>query len=477
MEAVKDVKEENKEVKKQFKFPDTLIIVAVVVLLVAILSWIIPSGSYDYHEVNINGTLRNVAINGTYHTIPKSDVTPTGFLGYFAALYRGCVDAADIIFVILCCCGTFGIMVKTGAFHSGIGVLLKKLGNKGLIMVPILMVLFGLGGSIFGMASEFYGFYPLIIGLGIAMGYDAMFGFAVIACGEFIGFMGATMNPYTVGIAQTIAGLPLYSGTWYRAICFVVFQTIAIAYVIRYAKKIKKNPRLSVVYGEKSIHEFTGGALEEYEFELSDGLVLVDMVCTLVVLMLGLMKWGWGYPQLCGLFLIMSMVAAAIKKWNPNKWCAEFIDSAKTVVWGCILTGIAKSIVVVMNDAMIMDTVIYHLSNLLKSAPSGISAELMLFVQTFINFFIPSGSGQAVATMPIMSQLSDILGVSRQVAVLAFQFGDGLSNIFWPTADIVIICGLGGIKLEKWYKWFTPLFLMILAAQMVMLGIAVEIGY
>ncbi len=463
--------------KKKIVFPDTLIIVAIVVLIVAILSWVIPSGTYDYQEQDINGRIRNVAIDGTYHIIDKSEVTTTGFLGFFASLYRGCVSAADIIFVILCCCGTFGIMVKTGAFHSGIGVLLKKLGKKGLLLVPILMLIFGLGGSIFGMASEFYGFYPLIIGLGIAMGYDAMFGFAVIACGEFIGFMGATMNPYTVGIAQNIAGLELYSGTWYRAICFVVFQTIAIIYVLRYAKKIEKNPKLSVVYGEKSIHEFSEGDLEAYSFSKADALVILDIIVTLIILMLGLMKWGWDYPELCGLFLIMSMVAAAVKKWSPNKWCAEFIDSAKTVVWGCMLTGVAKAIVIVMNDAMIMDTVIFNLSNLLKSAPNSISAALMLIVQTFINFFIPSGSGQAVATMPIMAQLSDIIGVSRQTAVLAFQFGDGLSNIFWPTADIVIICGLGGIKLEKWYKWFTPLFFMILLAQIIMVEIAVMIGY
>lgn len=242
-------------------------------------------------------------------------------------------------------------------------------------------------------------------------------------------------------------------------------------------QKIEKNPKLSAVYDEKSIHEFSEGDLESYSFSKSDAVVILDMIITLVILMIGLMKWEWDYPQLCGLFLIMSMVAAGVKKWTPNKWCSEFIDSAKTVVWGCILTGVAKAIVVVMGDAMIMDTVIYNLSNLLKSAPRGISAGLMLIVQTFINFFIPSGSGQAVASMPIMSQLSDIIGVSRQTAVLAFQFGDGLSNIFWPTADIVIICGLGGIKLEKWYKWFTPLFLILLAAQLVMIEIAVFIGY
>ena len=142
------------------------------------------------------------------------------------------------------------------------------------------------------------------------------------------------MNPYTVGIAQNIAGLELYSGTWYRTVCFVVFQTIAIIYVLRYAKKIEKNPKLSVVYGEKSIHEFSEGDLESYSFSKSDALVIIDIIVTLVILMLGLMRWEWDYPQLCGLFLIMSMVAAGVKKWSPNRWCSEFIDSAKTVVWG-----------------------------------------------------------------------------------------------------------------------------------------------
>ena len=465
------------EKKKKIVMPDTLIIVAAVVLLMAILSWVIPSGSYDYHEVDVNGTIRNVAIDGTYHEIDKSEVTTTGILGFFGSLYRGCVSAADIIFVIFCCCGTFGILVKTGAFHAGIGTVLRKLGGKEILLVPIIMLIFGMGGSVFGMASEFYGFYPLIVGLGIALGYDAMFGFAIIAVGEFVGFMGATLNPYSVGVAQTISGVELYSGTAFRAVCFSVFMILSIIYVMRYGARIKKDPRLSVVYGEKSIHSFDRDELDQFQFTLKDGLVLLDVVIILAILMYGLMELGWGYPELCGLFLIMSMVAAGICKWSPNKWCAEFIDSAKTVVWGCILTGVAKGIMVVMTDAQILDTVIYSLSNLLKGAPEAISAQLMLIVQTLINFFIPSAKGQAAATMPIMSQLADIIGVSRQTAVLAFQFGDGLSNIFWPTADIVIICGLGGISLQKWYKWFTPLFLILLVAQMVMLGIAVAIGY
>lgn len=463
--------------KKKLAMPDTLIIVASVVLLVAILAWIIPSGTYDYQQMDINGRTRNVAIDGTYHIIDKSEVSTTGFLGFFSVLYRGCVEAADVIFMILCCCGTFGIVVKTGAFHAGIGTILKKLKGKEILLVPIIMMVFGLGGSVFGMASEFYGFYPLIVGLGVALAYDAMFGFAIIAVGEFVGFMGATLNPYSVGIAQTIAGVELYSGTWYRAICFLVFMAISIAYVMLYGRKIKKNPSASVVLGEKNIHAFDRAELDGYTFTKKDGLVLLDVLAVLVILMIGLIKWGWDFPELCGLFLLMSMIAAAISGWSPNKWCKEFVDSAKTALWGCLLTGVAKAITVVMQDAQIMDTVIYALSNLLKNAPHALSAQFMLVVQTVINFFIPSATGQASATMPIMAQLADIIGVSRQTAVLAFQFGDGLSNIFWPTADIVIICGLGGISLQKWYKWFTPLFLILFASQAVLLGIATAIGF
>ena len=249
--------------KRKLAMPDTLIIVASVVLLVAILSWIIPSGTYDYQEMNINGRIRNVAIDGTYHTIDKSEVTTTGFLGFFSVLYRGCVEAADVIFMILCCCGTFGVVVKTGAFHAGIGTILKKLKGKEILLVPIIMLIFGLGGSVFGMASEFYGFYPLIVGLGVALGYDAMFGFAIIAVGEFVGFMGATLNPYSVGIAQTISGVELYSGTGYRTICFVIFMVISIIYVMMYGRKIKKNPGASVVFGEKNIHAFDRDELNE----------------------------------------------------------------------------------------------------------------------------------------------------------------------------------------------------------------------
>lgn len=468
----------SEQVKKKFEFPNTWIIIAVMVAITAILSWVVPSGCYDYQKVDINGKMRSIAIDGTFHFIAKTaeDVKTTGFLATFGALYKGCVNAADIVFVMIFCSGTFGVMVKTGAFHAGIGSVLKKFGNKSLWIVPILMVLFGIGGSAFGMLSEFYGFYPLMVGLGIALGYDAMFGFAILALGEYIGFMAATLNPYTVAIAQSISGLPLYSATPFRVVCFVVFMAASAAYLIRYGIKYQKDPTISPVYGLESPHAFTSDALDEYKFDARTALVLLDLVVTLIILMIGLMNWKWDYPELCGLFVIMSIVAAAIMGWSPNKYCDVFTASAKAILWGAMLTGLAKGIMVVMKDAQIIDTIIYALTNLLKGAPTWISAQLMLFVQTLINFPVSSGSGQAAVTMPIMAPLADNLGISRQIACLAFQFGDGLSNLLWPTGGCVIICGIAGIPYEKWLKWFIPLCGILYLLQMVMLQIAIIIG-
>ena len=462
--------------KKKREFPNTWLIIAIMIAIVAILSWIVPSGTYDYESVDVNGTMRNVAIAGTYHTIDKAEAKPTGFLGVFSALYQGCVSAADIVFVVMCCVGTFGIMVKTGAFHAGIGAILKKVGNKAIIVVPVLVVVFGLGGSLFGMISEFYGFYPLIVGLGVAMGYDAMFGCAIVALGSLIGFMASTLNPYTVAIQQSIAGVPLYSGLGFRWVCFVVFMGISIVYLLLYGRRIAKDPSRSLMKDHKCIHSFKVDDLDQYKFGKRDALIMLDLVVCMVILMFGLIKNGWGYAQLCGLFLLMSMIAAAIMGWGPNKYINEFVDCVKGVVWGALLAGLAKGIMVVMTNAQIIDTIINALASLLDGAPKWISAQLMLVLQTLINFPVSSGSGQAVVTMPIMAPLGDVLGLTRQVTCLACQFGDGLSNALWPTCNIVIICGIADVPYEKWVKWFLPLFGILYVAQMIMLEIAVVIG-
>jgi uncharacterized ion transporter superfamily protein YfcC len=462
--------------KRKMVMPDTYIIVAFIVLVVAALTWVIPPGSYDYRELEINGRMKSIPVDGTFHYLDAAEARPTGFLAYFRSLYTGCVSAADIIFVIFVCAGTFGILVKTGAFHAGIGTVLRRVGDKDILLVPTLMAVFALGSSMFGMLSEFYGFIPLMVGLGIAMGYDAMYGFAIIVLGEYIGFMGATLNPYTVGVAQVIAGVPLYSGTGFRAVALTGFILASSAYVIVYGKRIRRDPQLSVVYGDESAHAFDRRDLEQYTMNARALLIMLDVLVTLGVLMYGMVRLGWGYGELSGLFLLMSMIAAGIAGWTPNRWVDEFIAGVKTILWGGMLTGVAKAIVIVMEDARIKDTIIFGLSNAMQDLPGLFSAQTMLVAQTILNFFIPSGSGQAAATMPIMAPLADMLGVSRQVACLAFQFGDGLSNLVWPTCGCVIVCALGGIPIQKWWRWFLPLAGILFVMQMILIAVAMLLG-
>lgn len=459
--------------KKSFKMPDTWIVVFIMVVIVAILSWIIPSGSYDYVTKEINGSMRNLAIEGSFHYLEGAESgTPTGLLGIFSALYTGCVEAGSTIFMILCCCSCFRIMVQTGAFHAGIGVVMQKLGKKVIALVVILMVVFALCGSMFGMLSELFGFYPLIVGLGIALGYDAMFGFAILALGEYIGFTAGTLNPYNVAISQGIAEVQIYSGMGYRWICFVVMVGISILYLLNYGRKVRNDPTKSLLYGRPCIHSFSDGDLSQYKMNTKYTLVLLDLAVTLAVLMVGLMKFNWGNAQLCGLFIMMSIIAAVICGWSGQKYVDEFVEGCRGMIWGALIAGLSRAILVVMNNALITDTVIHALADLLSYAPSWLSAQLMLLAQTIINLPISSATGQAAVTMPIMAPLSDALGVSRDVACLAFQFGDGLSNLLWPTSNIVIVCALGDIPYEKWLKWFIPLFFILLLAQCVLVGFA-----
>ena len=282
------------------------------VVIVAILSWIIPAGSFEYEQVEVNGTMRNLAIEASYHQIDKAETTPTGVLGVFSALYRGCVNAASTIFMVLTCCSTFRIMVQTGAFHAGIGTVMKKLGKKGIALIVIMMIIFGLCGSVFGMLSELFGFYPLIVGLGIALGYDAMLGFAVLALGEYIGFTAGTLNPYNVAISQGISQVAMYSNLSYRWFSFAVLMTVVIAYVLWYGARIKKDPSKSIMRGIPNMHALSENGINEYKMDKKSVLVPIDLGIVLVVLAIGLLKYGWGNSQLCGLFILMSVVAAVI---------------------------------------------------------------------------------------------------------------------------------------------------------------------
>ena len=449
--------------KKRFQLPHIFVILFVIIVICTILTWIIPAGSYDYVE-NADG--RSIAVAGTWHRV--DDVDPVGPFRMLGLIYEGMIDAADIGFLIFITYASTTFIIKSGAFDGLVVFLLRVFkGNSSVITIPIFLVALGIGSSTVGMCEEWYPFVPVFVTIYMGMGYDAMVGLGVVALAACCGFAGAFMNPFTVGVAQGVAELPYMSGALFRIASHIVFIIIASFYLMRYATKVKKDPKESVLYGTALAPVETDTMdIDHIEFGIRQKLVLVDLVLAVAAIVFGVFKYGWYLSEICG-----------IMKWNINKVGEMFAAGVTDAAVAATMVGLSRGIVMVLREGGIIDSVVYGLTIPLQHLPLWITAAAMLVFQTILNFFIPSGSGQAAVSMPIMAPLADLLGITRQTAVLAYQFGDGLSNSYWPTADIVIMAGLAGISLDKYYKVFTKCFLAIFLSQVVLVEIAVLIGY
>ena len=463
------------EKKKKFELPHVFIILFAIVLVCTILTWIIPAGAFDYVE-NADG--RMVAVAGTWHEV---DPSPVGPFRMFELLYEGMCNAADIAFLVFITYASVTFIIKSGAFDGAVAVLLKIFkGKSSLVTIPIFMALIGMGSSTIGMFEEWLPFIPVFAAVYVGMGYDALVGLAVIAFGAGIGYSGAMMNPFTVGVAQGIAEVTYMSGTGFRLICHAVMWVVAFLFIMRYASKVKDDPTKSYLYGtklEEAMKSESQIDLGELKFGWQQKLVLLDLVATIVLVIIGVIKWGWYFSQICAIFILMAIVAAIIMKWSINKIGTLYVEGFMEATTAAIMIGIARAIKLVLVEGGIIDTVVYGLSLPLSHLPAWLCGIAMLIMQTMLNFFIPSGSGQAAASMPIMAPMADLLGLSRDTAVLAYQFGDGLSNIIWPTAYAAVMAGLAGVPLDKYWKLAFKLFGILVAVQAVLMIIAVSIGF
>lgn len=465
--------------KKRFNFdkmPHTYAIISAVIIIACILTWVIPSGTFDYETVEINGVERSVPVEGSFHFIEKTSEHKVGLMGFLTSFQDGIIYNSDLMALIFIVSGAFYVIVKTGAFHALIASTLRKFNGQDKILLAICFCIFAAGGTLFGMLNEFNGFYPLFVGLAIALGYDAVFGMAIMTLGMDIGFAVGIMNPYTVVVGQSIAGLPIYSGAWYRCICLVVLATLALFWVFRYGNKVRKDPSKSVMLGIESKYAFDKSELDQYQMTTKNKLIIAEVAIGIVVLMYGFLNLDWGTTELTGVFILLAFIAAMLDRQTVSEFCDEFLTGCENVVFGALIVGVAAAILLVMEKGMIVDTIIYYAGNAMMHVPTALAAEAMLILQTFLNFFIPSGSGQAATIMPIMAPIADMVGLSRQVAVLAYQFGDGLSNTLWPTCGIMVSCGLAGVPIDRWWKFFLPLFGLMFIAASILLAIAVAIG-
>ena len=460
--------------KKKFRLhmPHVFVILFFLVLVASISTWIIPPGQFDYQSVDVNGTMRDLVVPGSFHYIDRSEASPTGIIDFFCSFHRGMIEGAEIMMMIFIVNAAFSMIVKTGAFDCMMGALLRKFDGKEKILVPLFFLIYALGATLFGMWNDFNGLIPIMVGMGVALGYDALFGFAIIILGIGIGFASALMNPYTIVIAQSIAGIPVYSNPEIRIAMFVIFSAMSIWWIFRYGKKIKADPSKSLMAGEKTKFQFDRDELVKLKVGTREKLVLADILVCLIIIMYGFLRSGWGTIQLTGVFLMMGIIAAVIYRWSPNRIAEEFINGCADIVFGALIVGIARATLVVLEDGMVIDTIINSMASLLTGLPPAIAAQGMLVIETLINFIIPSGSGQATTIIPIMAPLGDLIGVSREMTVLTFQMGDGFSNLLWPTANIAIGCGISGVPISKWWKFFVPLFGLMYVVQMLLLVFA-----
>jgi len=460
------------EEKKKFKLPHIFVLLFGIVLLCTILTWIIPAGQFD-RVVNDAG--REIAVAGTWH---KVDPTPVGFMGFFTSFYDGMLLAAEIMITVFIAFASVQFVLKSGAFDGLVVALMKVFkGKSSVIVIPLFMAIIGIASSTIGMFEEWLAFIPIFAAIFIGLGYDAMVGLAVVALGAGMGFSGATINPFTVGVAQGIAEVPYMSGVGFRLLCHAAMLVVGGGLTIRYALKVKADPTKSYVYGDDFSSIVGNDSDVKAEFTWRQKVVLVDLFAAIAVIVYGVNTYGWYFAEITAVFMVMGLVAAIVMGFKPDQIAMVFQEGFKDACTAAMMVGIARATLIVLQEGNIIDTVVYYFSEPLSYLPAWAAAVFMLIMQTALNFFIPSGSGQAAVSMPIMAPTADLLGIPRDVAVLAYQFGDGMSNIVWPTAFAAIMAGLAGVKLEKWWKFIFPVFGCIILTQAVMIIIAMFTGF
>ncbi len=464
------------------RMPHTLILLFGMMVLALVLTYVLPQGEFERVE---NAQGREQVVAGTFHEVEQPLLSP---LRLFTAVPEGFEAAQDIIFFIFLVGGAFGVLRATGAADALIGVLLRTLGQKPNWLIAGGILVFSLGSSTIGMAEEYLPFVPILLTLCIGLGFDAVTAIGILCCGYGIGYGVAAVNPFTLVVAQNVAGLQPTSGMGYRLILYAFFLSIGIHHVWRYASRVKADPSASLVADIEidPVHKNR----EHPHMNWVHGSILGITAVAIAVIVYGLSEasgWHWYIGEMGAVFIALTLVFAFVS-WlgqrsghlglGANEAAVEFCKGAADLTTTALLVGFARTILVLLEEGHVIDTIVNGIAAPLEQAGASIAAIGMLFVQTLCNFFIPSGSGQAYVTMPIMAPLADLVGVTRQTAVLAFQFGDGFANILVPTNPVLIgILTMARIPYDRWLRFVIPFMIKVWIAASIALVIAVAMGY
>ncbi|WMJ89492.1 YfcC family protein [Anaerocolumna sp. MB42-C2] len=469
--------------KKKIKFalPHVYTLAFVLIIVFAVMTWILPSGQFQRELINTPAGEREVAISGTYKVIEKVSNDGTdlrqGLLEILMAPTRGIQAAADVVAFILLIGGTFQILTKTNAMNMGIRRVIRRLQGKEVLLIPILMLLFGIGGTTFGMSEEVIPFYIMLIPIFFAMGYDSMTTFMVVFLGPQIGYAASTTNPFNVLIAQGVAGIHGNPQLIYRFIWWIIMMTISIIFVMRYASKVHKNPAGSITYQDDQLkrHEFAMDE-ENTEFSFRHKLVLGVFALGMGTIVFGILKYHWYMDEISAIFLVMGILMGIAGGLKEKEIAEEFVTGVKDLAFAAVVVGVCRGILVVAESGMIIDTILNSLSNSLANIGSVAFTTVMYLVQSLLTILVPSSSALASLTMPIMAPLCDLQGVNPEASVTVMQFANQLTNMISPTAGMTV-AGLAVCKITfgQWWKTIWKFFIFITILAMVFCAISAQL--
>lgn len=469
--------------KKRFakaKAPKALVIIFIMIILAAVLTYIIPAGQYG--DMVDPSTGRTVTDPNSYTRVEQN---PTGLLDVFKAIPQGLINGTSVISIVLVYGAAFGIINSTQIFELSLSHSVNGLRKYSLVIIPIISIITSLLGAFMGLSESCFTFIPLCVLIANTMGYDAVVGYGMCMMANCLGFTAGPMNYWTVGIAQGIAELPLYSGLGLRLVMYAGFMIIGIGYLVIYARRIRKDPTRSVLYGCDELDRAAlETAAEKSEKDLPPfttrkkivlAIICVGFAC--LIYFLAFKGWSDG-SKIGGYLLLVAIIAAIVDGRSLNDIADGFVQGARSVLLGALMVGTARAILIILENGMVVDTILYACVSLLSKMPKALAAVCIYIFQFFFNFLVPSGSGQASVTMPLIIPLSDMLGITRQTAVIAFQLGDGFSNILWPTTASMAGLGIAGVPYKNWLKFFWPILIagFVFSILVVLYSVTVGLG-
>ena len=464
----------SKEPIKAFKAPSPIIILVCVILFCAVASYIIPAGVYD--RVKDVHTGKMVVNPATFHYVAQK---PTGFLDFFTSINKGFKGGISIIAFLFMVGGSLNILAKTGAIIAGLSTLVKKLRNHSILMIPVLMTALATCSTLAGCNEEYLAFTPLIVSVALALGFDSLTALGILFCSVAAGYGAGCTQPFSVGVAQGIAGVPIFSGLPYRICIFAVLLVLNISYVTYHAYKVKKNPESSSVYEIDKSNPVSVKLEDTQELTGRQAFCLGLLGLNFVGIIIGVLKFDFYMNEISALFIIMGVLSGIICGLKPNDICDAFLEGCKGMMLPCLAVAMCKAATLLLDNAKVMDTIIHFLAGILDVFPSSIIAFGMFIIQDCFNVLVPSSSGQAAISMPIMAPLADLVGLTRQTAVFAFTFGDAFTNCITPASGATMsYLAMANVPYKKWARFILPLIGMwwIVAFCFLTYATAIKLG-